>query len=151
MPAADYPLINGTRHEWSSVEIKVAGQIYLGVKEIKYSDKLEPNKLRGTHAEAIGRTRGEYNAEDGSVVMYLQEANALRQALGPGYKEVPFDIVVSYSDEGVDTIQDEIIGCRIKGDEGGGSQGADALVVTFALDVMKVRWNGIESLKKPLA
>jgi hypothetical protein len=148
--AIDYPFINGVRHEWSSVEIKLKGQIYVGIKSISYSDKLEPTKLRGTHPQAIGRTRGEYDCE-ASIEMYLAEANELRKALGAGYKEIAFDIVVAYSEDGLESITDEIIGCRIKSEDGGGSQGPDALVKKFDLDVMLVRWNGLDSLKSPLS
>ena len=144
-----YPLINGVRHEWSSVEIKLRGDVYVGVKEIKYSDTLKGTKIRGTHPVPIGRTRGEYDCE-ASIVLWLAEAVQFRAALGPGYKEVPFDIVVSYTEDGFETIQDEIIGCRITKDEGGGGGGADALSTPWDLDPMNIRWNGVESLKTTL-
>lgn len=147
--AIDYPLINGIRHEWSSCEIKLGGVVYVGVKEVSYSDKLEPTKVYGAHAQPIGRTRGVYSCE-GSITLYLAEANELRRALGPGYKEVSFDIVASYSEDELEAITDELVGCRIKGEDHSASQGADALVRKFDLDIMLVRWNGIESLKSPL-
>lgn len=145
----DYPLINGTRHEWSSIEIKLRSDVYIGVKEIKYSDSLKGTKLRGTHPKPIGRTRGEYDAE-ASIVLWFAEASIFRKALGPGYKEVPFDIVVSYTEDGFETIVDEIIGARITKDEGGGSQGPDGLSTPWDLDPMDIIWDGISSLKKSL-
>ena len=145
----DYPLINGVRHEWSSIEIKLRGDVYVGVKEIKYSDNLKGTKLYGTHPKPIGRTRGVYECE-ASIVLYTAEANQFRQALGPGYKEVPFDVVISYTEDGFDTIVDEIIGCRITKDEGGGSQGADGLSTPWDLDPMNIIWNGLDSLKTTL-
>lgn len=144
----DYPLINGVRHEWSSIEIKLNGVVYIGVKEIAYSDSLEPTKVYGVHPQPIGRTRGQYEAE-ASFTLYLDEANTLIDALGDGFKEVPFDIVVSYS-EGGKTITDEIIGARIKANDQSNSQGSDPLERKFDLDIMFVRWNGKESLKAPL-
>ncbi len=145
-----YPLVNGVRHEWSSIEIKLDGQVYVGVKSISYDDKLEPTAVRGTHPKKIGRTRGVYDA-NGSIELYLAEATIFRRALaakvgGNGYKEVAFDIVVSYGENDFDTITDEIIGCRIKSDAGGGSQGPDALVTKWDLDVMDILWDGISSL-----
>lgn len=145
----DYPLINGVRHEWSSIEIKLRGDVYIGVKEIKYSDTLKGSKLFGTHPRALGRTRGQYESE-ASIVMYLAEAAQFRAALGPGYKEVPFDIVVSYTEDGFDTIVDEVIGCRITKDEGGGTQGPDGLTTPWDLDPMNIIWNGLDSLKTTL-
>lgn len=144
----DYPNINGVRHEWSSVEIKLGEQIYLGVAEVKYSDTLKGTKLYGTHPQAIGRTRGQYECE-ASIVMYLEEADHFREALGDGYKEVPFDIVVSYTED-EKTIVDEIIGAKITKDEGGGAKGADGLTCPWELDPMFILWNGKNSLKRPL-
>jgi hypothetical protein len=144
----DYPLVNGTRHEWSSIEIKLAGAITIGVREAAYNDKLEPTKVFGVHAEALGRTRGVYTAE-GSITLLLDEANSLIELLGDGFKEVVWDMTVSYS-EGGKTITDEIIGCRIKTTDQSLSQGADGLQRKFDLDVMKVLWNGKDSLANPL-
>jgi hypothetical protein len=145
----DYPLINGVRHEWSSVELKLRTDVYIGVREIKYTDTLKGTKLRGTHPKPIGRTRGEYDAE-GSMVMYLAEANQYRKALGPGYKEVVWDAVVSYVEDGFETIVDTLVGCRITKDEGGGTQGPEPLASPWDIDPMDILWNGISSLKKSL-
>ena len=144
----DYPLVNGTRQEWSSIEAKIAGDVFLGIREIAYNDKLEPTKVYGIHAEPLGRTRGVYLAE-GSITLLLDEADTLIQKLGDGFKEKVFDITVAYT-EGGKTIQDEIVGCRIKGVDQSVTQSADGLVRKFDLDVMKVRWNGKESLASPL-
>jgi hypothetical protein len=147
--AVAVPLINGVRHSWSSVEIKIAGQIYVGVKEIKYSDKKDRAKIRGTRRLPIARTMGEYDAE-GSVTLYLEEAKELRaalaaagEALGLGFMDVPFDITVSYSDPGVSTVTDTLEGCVIGGNEGGGAEGPDALTSPIPLDIMLIRWNGL--------
>lgn len=148
--AIQYPLINGTRHEWSSVELKIKNQVFVGVKAFDYSDKLEPTKVYGTHAQPIGRTRGVYSAE-GSIELWLAEYNELMKLLGPGFKEVSFDTVASYSESAFDTITDEILGCRIKGLAASQAQGADALSRKLDLDIMLIRWNGLESIAKPLA
>lgn len=145
-----YPLINGVRHEWSSVEIKCKGKIFVGVKEIAYSHKLEPTKVYGTHPQPIGRTRGVYTPE-ASITLYLAEAQELREELGDGYMEESFDIVCAYSESALDAITDEIIGCRIKGEDHSASQGPDPLVRKFDLDVMLIRLNGKDALKSPLA
>lgn len=145
----DYPLVGGVRHEWSSVNIKLGGDLYIGVKSISYNDTLGPTKIRGTHPVPIARTRGQYDAE-GSIEMYTAEARQFRKKLGPGYKEVSFDIVVSYTEDGFDTITDTIVGCRIKKDQGGGQDGTDALTVPWDLDVMNILWDGVSSIKKTL-
>ncbi len=144
-----YPLINGIRHEWSSVEIKLDGDVYIGVKEIKYSDSLKGTKIRGTHPKPLGRTRGEYDSE-GSIVLWFAEAVLFRRKLGKGYKEKSFDILVAYSEEGFETVVDELIGVRITKDEGGGSQSPDGLTISWDLDPMDVLWDGLDSLSTSL-
>jgi hypothetical protein len=146
----DYPLISGVRHEWSSVEIRLKGDIYIGVKSINYTDDLKPTKLYGTHPKPIGRTRGQYNCS-ASIEMYTAEASKFRAVLGPGYKEVEFDIVVSYVESGFETITDGIFGCRIVKDQGGGSAGAaDGLSVPWDLDPMNIVWNDLDSVLQTL-
>ena len=67
-----------------------------------------------------------------------------------GYKEVEFDIVCSYIEEGFETITDTLESCRITKDEGGGSQGADPLTVSWDLDIMNILWDGEDSLTETL-
>ncbi len=149
MTDLSYPLVNGMRHEWSSVELKLDGDVYVGVKEVKYSQTLKGSKMRGTHPAPIGRTRGEYDSE-ASIVLWFAEGVQFRKKLGAGYMEKAFDIVVSYVENGFDTIVDEIIGCRITKDEGGGSQGPDGLTIAWDLDPMKIIFGDLEALNTPL-
>lgn len=143
------PLLNGSRHEYSSAEFRFKGRLIVGIKEFNYNDKLEPTKVYGTASEPIGRTRGVYLAE-GSATMYLAEYQAFIAILGPGFKEVSFDGVASYSDAGVATITDRIVGIRIKSVDASNSQGADPSVRKMDLDIMKVLWNGLDSMKRPI-
>lgn len=151
--AISYPLVNGNRFDWSSVEIKFQGEIITGVKDVSYSHTLEPTKVYGTNAQPIGRTRGVYSA-DGSVTLYKSESKVLRQLLAGGgtngYGEVSFDIIVNYAENGEDPIVDELIGCRIKGEESSHSQGADPLEEKITLDIMFVRRDGQHLVANPL-
>lgn len=144
---ADYPKINGVAPDWSSVEIDLGDAgIVTGITELTYGNTLEPGVVRGTSPQKLARTRGEHDAE-GSITMNLEDANDFIQKLGDGYLEAVFNITVNIRAPGATTVYtDRLIGCRMKGDEGGGSQGADPLQVTFPLDVMYVEKFG----KKPL-
>jgi len=123
---ATIPLINGVRYSFASIELNVNGTIYRGVKEISYSQKLEPSPVRGTPAQPIGFTLGEYSCE-ASMTMYMQEWRELLEALGDGFGMIPFTIVVQYWNVGQDVKTDTLVGCRIKGVENSHSQGTDAL------------------------
>jgi hypothetical protein len=150
MATVQYPLVNGVYHAFASVEIKWDGTIYVGVKSVNYKQNLVPTKVRGAHAEPIGRTRGDLDA-DGDIELYLQQANQLLTAMGPGYMEKVIGVTVSYSENGLDTITDEIVSARIQEIDDSHSQGVDALTKKFTLNIMKVLYNGVEPLLNPLS
>jgi hypothetical protein len=138
----DYPLINGLRLDYSCVEVNANGKTFTGVTEVNYTQKLEPGKVRGTSAQVNGRTRGQYDP-DASITMLKEDAQELIAALGAGYMERPFDIVVHYSAAAGATLTDRIVGCRIKESGNAHKEGGDALSVKFALDVIAIIENGV--------
>jgi hypothetical protein len=143
-----YPLINGVRHSWASIEIRVAGNIVLGITEINYNDGLEPGVVRGAGARPIALTTGEASF-DGDFTILLEEFNTLVSLLGPRWKTVAFDIVVSYSEEdsGLTTIVDTIQGARITKTEAGNSSGStDGTTRKCTIKPMGLLWNGVDSM-----
>ena len=146
-----YPLINGVRHEFASVELKLAGTIFVGVKSIEYSRKRERTKPYGTHPDPLGKTRGK-NSYDGSIDLYLAEWNAfvMNQLGGAGYGDVIFPIFVTYSENGFDTITDQLIGCTLDTSEAKASDGTEALTRKFDLSPIKILFNGVDDLATPL-
>jgi len=146
--AIQYPLINGVRYDFSSIEIDFNGKKFLGFTKIAYSDSLEPGKPRGAHPQAVGRTRGEYDCE-ASAEMFRQEFDELATALGDGYGEVPVTITVGYSATGQPTITDVLSGVRIKKVSNEHSQSTDALAVSLELDPQLITRNGKTLLKNP--
>lgn len=145
--ATTYPDVNGLKPDWSSVEINVPGLgIFTGVTEITYSDNLEPGSVKGTAANDIGTTRGEYSAE-GSITMNLQDHRDLVTKIGPGFMETFFTIVVSYDEGDGDIIVDTIVGVRLMSNEGGGSQGSDPSQRSSDLYVNRIKWNGVDPIQ----
>jgi hypothetical protein len=136
-----YPLVNETLHEWSSVEIKFEGR--------KYDEGLDPQKQYGTSVDPIGRTRGPRDA-NGDIELYLEEYQRLMADMGAGFYEQTMQITVSYSEDGLSTIVDQLVDVRIKKINVSQSQGADALTRKLDLSVMKVLWNGLDGVKNPL-
>lgn len=139
--------VDRTRFEFASLDITIAGALRaLGFQSISYSDTLTPTKVRGTSAQPIGRTRGEYDAE-GSLTLLKKDADELRAVLGQGFMEKVFQITVAYAENAGDgVVVDRLIDCRIRGNSNDHSQGTDALTETLELDVMRIMWNG----KNPL-
>jgi hypothetical protein len=140
-----YPLINGARCSWADIEIKINRVRALAVQEITYNSKLEPGVVRGAGTRVLGRTRGQEEHE-GSITLLKEEAQELIDALGDGFGEKAFDIVVSYRLGDESTVakysQDTLLGCRIKSPDQSLQQGTDAVKVKFELSVMDVLYNG---------
>lgn len=143
-----YPDINGNRYSFASIEAVFNGLNYSGFKSISYSNMLEPADVYGAAPQKIGRTRGKQNAE-ASFTMYKEEYENLRTALAAlagginGYMEVPFDILVTYFEQGQIPILDAIVGARITKDEDSHSgDNSDALVVNVTLNVMRILRTG---------
>lgn len=138
---AQYPLINGHRYSFSSLEANIAGIPVPGISELSYNDGLEPGAIEGTSPQRLGRTRGKYES-DGSMSMYRQEFDELTARLGDGYGERSFNIVASYADDGQPTVTDRLVGCRIKKVDNQAQKGSDPLEVKLELDIMYIERNG---------
>ncbi len=138
-----YP--NGLTHRvaWQSVEVNWNGLVYAGFKSLVYSDELVPTDVYGTGPEKIGRTRGKANHQ-GSAVMYKEEWENLRGALGGGvgYMEVPFLITATFFEIGMNPIVDLLEFTRVTKAEDNHSEGADALTVNLTLNIMRVTRSG---------
>lgn len=147
---AQYPLINGVRFDFSSVELNLSGKFFNGIKSINYEDSLEPGKVRGNRSQVIGRTRGEYNAS-GSLELYALEYEELTDILqlisaGRGIYEVSFPIVVSYAEIGQRVIVDSLFGCRITKAAVQAQEGSDAITKQLDLDIMRISHGGKDPL-----
>lgn len=146
--ATPYPLTNGVRHSWASVEIKLSDDIILGITEINYKDNLDPSVVRGAGPRPIAFTTGNYEA-DGDFTILLEEFNTLLQKLGDGWKTQQFDIIVTYdeSKSGLSTIVDTLKGCRITSTEGSNSSSnSDPSLRKLPFKCLDILWNGVSSL-----
>lgn len=146
----DYPLINGHRYSFASIELTVNGRKFLGFREINYRVVREPGVVRGAHPEPLGYTRGEVSYE-ADVTLYAEEARELLDTLGDGYMEVPFDIVVAYAEEGQPVVRDRLLGCTIRRVEMPSTRGTDPLEVRFELQPARILLQERAAVKNPLA
>lgn len=144
-----YPLINGVRHSFASIELKLETQIFIGFKSINYGRTRTRTKVRGNHPDPLAKTRGEndYNAD---CELYLAEFMLFISQFGSGYGDKFFQVLVTYSENGFDTIQDIINGCTIDTTEASNGQGPDPLIRKFDLSPLKILFNGVDDLEIPL-
>lgn len=148
-----YPLIRGFRHGFSSItmKFKLTGgvDIQMFVKSINYGRTRSRGLLMGNHPDPIAKTRGE-NAYEGAVEMALAEYRLLVAQLGPGYGDIVFDTLVTYGENGFETVTDELIGCTIDDDDASNSQGPDPLIRKLDLAPLKIRMAGVDDLLIPM-
>lgn len=140
-----YPLINGHRYSFSSIEFGANGIVMRGVSSIDYGDELTPGKMRGTGPNVIGRTRGEYDG-DASIEMYRLEWENLKSTLGTngvGFGETSFPVTVMYGETGQPVVTDTLEGCRITKVRTGGAEGSDPTKVTLTIDLTRILHNSV--------
>lgn len=148
-----YPFTAGHRHSPASAELRAGAPIsgiILGWTSIEYAAKLTPEMVYGNHPDPIGRTlgRAEYSA---SIEVYLAEfVQQFVAALGVGWAVKPFDITVTYSENGFDTVTDTLFGCRLLGAEAAIGNDAAALKRKVELMPIKILLGGKDMLEVPL-
>jgi hypothetical protein len=142
-------MINGLRHDWSSVEPKINGQILQGIKSINYTSARDAGYVRGISPDPIGQTRGT-NTFTADCEVYLAEWNLLLNQLGDGWGDSFFNIQVSYAEIGFDQITDLLIGCRLIGVDASQSQSADPLSRKLTFLPTKIYYQGFDDLATPL-
>jgi hypothetical protein len=144
-----YPLVRGVRHGFSSIELKMNGLLFVGFKSINYSRKRTRGMVRGNSPDPLGKTRGE-NEYSGDCELYLAEWNLFQQNLKAGYGDVLFDVLVTYGENGFDTITDELLGCTFDSSDAANGQGSDPLVRKIDLTPIKIKFGGLDDLQFPL-
>jgi hypothetical protein len=146
-----YPMTNGARQSFVSIEVKLNGQIFVGIPKIDYKRTRERTVITGTNADPLGKTRGE-NKYEGSCDIYLAEFNQFMVSTmgGAGYGDVFFNVDVTYSENGLDVIHDTLIGCTIDSTEASNSKGSEGSLRTVNLSPLKVLFNGIDDNSSPL-
>lgn len=142
---ADTPRVNGIDYDYASIEVQADGQVYISVSGVNYKHTCTPGKTRGTHAQAVGRTTGEYEAS-GSLELSKSAARELRTQLGSGYMAKAFDIIVNYAPAGQPMITDRLLGCRISDEDNSHSSGSDGLTESLELDIWRLKLNDLDPL-----
>lgn len=149
MATQTIPTVNGYRYSWASIQIDAGsehGGIQAGVAEISYRRTTENTKLMAPGSpKPIGRTRARSDYE-GSLTMYKEDFRNLIQTLGDGWGDVVIPVIsVSYSDEDNPVTTDELKSVILGDIEDNHSDGTDALRVTVGLDILDIKFDGLET------
>lgn len=153
-----YPYTGGNRHSSASATLKIFNgttQIpstgpFAGWSKISYEWELKPSLVRGHHPDPIGQTLGQASYTL-SWEVFLAEYNMLLSLIGPGFATIPLTFTVAYSENGFDTIVDQILGVRLT--KGGRElqNNADPLKATIECSPLKILPNGVDLLAVPLS
>lgn len=149
-----YPFIRGFRHGFASITLAFAindgaKKIQMFCKSINYGRTRSRGLVEGNHPDPIAKTRGT-NAYKASVEIALAEYRLLVAEIGPGYGDKIFSTLVTYGENGFETVTDEILGCTIDDDDASNSQGPDPLMRKLDLNPLKIRMAGVDDLEIPM-
>lgn len=146
---ADEVRVNGNAMGWASVEFKVGGERFYGVKSISYSDSRTRSKVwgMGRHQAPRGQTSGKYDVDPVQVTIEKESAKALRAALAAksadskSFGSVEFEIVVQYT-EGARNVTDELHRCTWSKSTSKSEEGPDALYEDVEFNCLQIEWDG---------
>ena len=154
MATIDYPLINGVRHDFSSVRFKLRGVPVTGISAVNYSARKEPGKVYGTSSRLLGKTPGVVDFSASVTVYenewaYITAALAIPSAAGAaGLMTESFDIIVQYVTGNASLTTDTLVGCTITEIGASHSQGNSPLVRQITLQPMNIKFNGANVLNE---
>lgn len=145
IPSPVYPLINGHRYSFASIEATFNGQKFLGFTEIAYKASLKPTVVYGAAPHPLGRTRGKVE-NTWSAKIYRIEFELLKATLGflgVGFGENAFDIVVQFAELPTQPVTtDTIFGARIEEADLTNSDGTEPSIVSLTGSSLGTALNG---------
>lgn len=134
--------LNDIVASWVDLRIKLDGVELVGFTGVSFGDKIEDEMVYGAGRHPIGRTRGRYVTEDGSLTVYEDTFVELVKRLGDGWGDKRFEIVeqITLPDGSISTTVVE--SCRFKGGPGGAESGTSAITRELPFSFMRIKRNG---------
>lgn len=136
--AISYPMVGGFRHSWAGIKIKRGSDDVFGFKKISWKKTRSRKKVFAHGVQALGRTRGKEENE-ATIAFLYSEWQRFKKALGDGYMDKQFDLLVLREEIGNDEIfKVELISCSIDEHSSDESEGEDESVVECTLGVLRI-------------
>ncbi len=146
VPIIQVPNTTGAIFSFGHTLVRIAGLEFTGgFTKIAYKRTRNREMAYSNHPDPVGKTLGQ-NAYEASATMYLAWWDAVQRKLGPGHGDIFFQILVSYSADGFNFIQDTINGCTIDETGHDGSAGTGALMREVSFSPTKIYFSGIEDV-----
>lgn len=147
----DLKKINGNDLSWGSCTIRIGGARIYGPEEIDFGDKRVRNLVWGMdRAQAPrARTRGEYQPDEGRILVPMSSAVLMRQALAAAigstsYGDAEFLIDLQWREFGnapFNAVQ--LIDTVITADKASAKRGPDVQYEEFGIQYKKIKRNGL--------
>ena len=101
-------------HEWSDVNVILAGRLVTGIRGVSYTSSQEKEALYGKGNKPHAMQRGN-KSYSGSIRLLQSELEALERAAGGDALDATFNVVVAYGNpsQGDRFITDLLRGCEI--------------------------------------
>ena len=135
--------INNNEYAYGDIAVTLWGQPVLGLTGINYKTAQDTAYVYGAGRSPRGIQLGN-ESHDGGLVILQSELEALnRTAISKGYRSiigVPMDIIVTYADDGIITI-DKICGAVISEFEKGMKQGDKNSEHTLPFKALGIKYN----------
>ena len=138
--------INGFFYDFGSLELNFSGTVLTALESVDYGESMEEGERRGTAAEVLGRTRGQLQKGEGTVVGDKEEIQAFLDKLGDGRLERTGTATYVYGNNGAKTTTDVLQSVRILGVSDSHSQGTDALNMELTISYLYMTRNGKTAL-----
>lgn len=142
------PAFDSSAYAFPTIETYVNDLPVAGIKSIKYDDDLSRADVYGTGMVQIGMTLGKYKAQ-GTITFYKRAfLIAFLAQAGPGWRQVPLTIAVSYGPNGLfETCLDTIPVAFAGKASADNSDGEDPLTNELGLFIPQpILWNGFPSV-----
>ncbi len=141
--------VNGKYYDWSSIDINIDGLI-VEPQEITYDDELEKEQVYGLGNKPRGYGTGNYKPNLKMSFLREDYEEILTYCKNKGinfYKLVIDKIVVSYADDGEETVVDTITKITPAKRSGGGKQGDKNMLVDIEFIVFgEIIMNGVKPI-----
>lgn len=127
---------------WVDLRLKVDGKELVGFTSLGCGDAIEDELVYGNSREPIGRTRGKYTVDDGTITLYHNTLVDILDTFGDGWGDKRFE-VVEQIDLGNGRYSTTVLeGCRWKGAPAGGEEGTSALTRELKFSYLRIKRDG---------
>ncbi|GGR00301.1 hypothetical protein [Deinococcus ruber] len=134
------------RRGFASIKITI-GTTEVIVKSISYGDGMDRGDIEGNARMSLGVSEGMYKADEATADLYMDDFDALMDAMKDGYYEDSFEVVVVIGEGAGKTRTDTLKGCRMTKRAASDQSGPDALTRSVSFKPLYITVNGIAPLK----